>query len=111
MMSDHSKRTRSQLALPDELEEVHFGVSPLRAARQERRRNLHSSHLTDSSGPPELPNVGVSQDESDDELLLSPHKTRPLKRPHLSQPGNSPEVDTASRYKRPKQGHDDGGCH
>ena len=110
MMSDHSKRTRSQLASPDEFGEVHFGISPLRAARQERRKNLQSSHLADSSGPPEPPNVGVAQDESDDELLLSPPKARSLKRPHVSQPGFSPEVDTASRYKRPKQNHDDGGC-
>jgi len=110
-MSDHSKRTRSQLALQDdEFGEVHFGISPLRAARQERRKNIQTGLSEDYTGPLAPPNVEVSDDDSDDELLLSPHKTRPLKRPSLSQqPEFSSEVDSERQYKRSKQDHDDGG--
>jgi hypothetical protein len=113
-MSDHSKRTRSQLALPDdEFGEVHFGISPLRAARQERRKNTQTGLLEDYPGyaaAPAPPNVGAGDCDSDDELLLSPHKTRPLKRPSLSQqPEFSLEVDSERQYKRSKQDHNDGG--
>ena len=109
-MSDHSKRTRSQLALPEEFGEVHFGISPLRAARQERRRNLQTDSHTESFGPPAPPNIGVGGDESDDELLLSPPKTRPPKRPSLSQQqlGFSSETDSERLYKRLKRDHNDG---
>ena len=110
-MGDHSKRTRSQLALPDdEFGEGHFGISPLRAARQEIRKNLQTSLPSDYSGPPAPPNVEVSEDDSDDELLLSPNKTRSLKRPSLSQqPEFSSEVDSERQHKRSKQDHNDGG--
>lgn len=110
-MTDHSKRTRSQLALPDdEFGDVHFGISPLRAARQERRKNIETGLPADYPGNPGPPNVGVGEDDSDDELLLSPHKTRSLKRPSLSQqPELSSEVDSERQYKRSKQDHGDGG--
>jgi hypothetical protein len=109
-MSDNSKRTRSQLILSEEFGDVHFGVSPLRAAKQERRRNLHTDLPAGSSEDSAPSNVGVGGDESDDELLLSPHKTRPPKRQPLSQqPGFLPEIDHERQFKRLKQDHDDGG--
>ncbi|KAI9462614.1 hypothetical protein F5148DRAFT_218134 [Russula earlei] len=107
-MSDHSKRTRSQLTLPEEFGEVHFGISPLRAARQERRRNLQADPLTDHPQSPAHPNIGVGGDESDDELLLSPPKARLQKRPPLSQqPGVSLEGGPERQLKRFKQDHRD----
>jgi len=110
MMSDHSKRTRSQLTLPEEFGEVHFGVSPLRAARQERRRNHQTDSPAESSQSPAPPNVRVGESDSDDELLLSPRKTRPPKRPSSSpQPGYSPGTDAERQSKRLKQDHKDGG--
>jgi hypothetical protein len=109
-MSDHSKRTRSQLVLPEEFGEVHFGISPLRAARQEIRRNLQTDLPAGSSEVYTSPNVGIGGDESDDELLLSPSKPRPPKRQPLSQqPGFPPEADER-QCKRLKQDHYDGGC-
>lgn len=108
-MSDHSKRTRSQLSLPEEFSDVHFGISPLRAARLERRRNIQTDLPAGSSDAPAFPNVEVSGDESDDELLLSPPKPRPPKRQSLSQePGFTPETDHERHYKRLKQDHNDG---
>jgi hypothetical protein len=101
MMSDHTKRTRSQLALPEEFRDVHFGISPLRAAKQERRRNLQTnlsvgSHASDEG-------------QSDDELLLSPPKIPPQKRAYLSQePEHPPERGFEGRFKRFKKNHDDG---
>jgi hypothetical protein len=112
-MSDHAKRTRSQLALPEEFREVHFGISPLRAARQERRRNLQTDFSVDSSAPHASSNVGVNDGgESDDELLLSPPKIRSQKRPPFSQEPEHPlDSDTERQFKRFKKGHDDGEYH
>jgi hypothetical protein len=110
VMSDNSKRTRSQLILSEEFGDVHFGISPLRAAKQERRRILQTdlpAGFSDASTPS---NVGVGGDESDDELLLSPSKTRPPKRQSLSeQPGFPPEADYERQCKRLKQDHNGGG--
>jgi hypothetical protein len=110
MMSDHTKRTRSQLALPEEFSEVHFGISPLKAARQERRRNLQTNPSLDSSAPHVPSNVGVNDgDQSDDELLLSPPKIRPQKRaPFSQQPEHPLGSDTERHFKRFKKDHDDG---
>jgi hypothetical protein len=108
-MSDHSKRTRSQLLLSEEFGEVHLGISPLRAAKQERRRNLHTDLSAGSSETPPPPNVQVGGDESNEELLLSPHNTRPPKRQPLSQQPESPlRIDHERQCKRLKQDHDDG---
>ena len=107
-MSEH-KRTRSQLTLPEEFSDVHFGISPLRAARQERRRNVETDLPAGPSESPASSNVVVGGDESDDELLLSPPKTRPPKRQSLSQqPEFPPETDHERQHKRLKQDHDDG---
>ncbi len=109
-MSDNSKRTRSQSVQPEEFGEVHLGISPLRAARQERRKNLQTD-IPAGSSEAAPPNVEVGGDESDDELLLSPHKTRPPKRPPLSQQPESPsrtETDYERQYKRLKQDRNDG---
>lgn len=109
-MSDNSKRTRSQLILSEEFEDVHFGISPLRAAKQERRRNLQTDLPAGFSEAPATSTVGVGGDDSDDELLLSPSKTRPPKRQSLSpQPGFPPEADHERQFKRLKQDHIDGG--
>jgi hypothetical protein len=78
-VSDNSKRTRSQLILSEEFGDVHFGISPLRAAKQERRKNLQTDLPAGSSEAPGPSNVGVGGDESNDELLLSPPKIRPPK--------------------------------
>ena len=107
-MSDHSKRTRSQLLISEEFGEVHLGISPLRAARLERRRNIHTDPLAGSSEATP-PSVEAGGDESDDELLLSPHKIRPPKRQPLSQQPESPSrTDHERECKRFKQGHNDG---
>ena len=107
-MSDHSKRTRSQLLLPDEFGEVHLGISPLRAARLERRRNIQTDLPAGSSGATPL-SVEVGGDESDDEPPLYPHKDRPPKRQPLSQQLESPSrSDHERQNKRLKQDHDDG---
>ncbi|KAI0262569.1 hypothetical protein BC834DRAFT_939601 [Gloeopeniophorella convolvens] len=84
MVPEPSKRTRSQVVLSDELGEVSLGISPLKAARQGRRRNEQSSsYATPGSSVPD--DVGVDEDDqSDDELLLSPVKIRPQKRPPTS---------------------------
>ncbi|KAF8496431.1 hypothetical protein F5888DRAFT_1703821 [Russula emetica] len=111
-MSDHSKRTRSQLILSEEFGEIHLGVSPLRAARQERRKNIQTDPLDGSSEATPPPNVEVGGDESDDELLLSPHKTRPPKRQPLSQQPESPSrTDHERQCKRLKQDHNDEQSH
>jgi hypothetical protein len=108
-MSDHSKRTRSQLILPEEFEDVHLGISPLRAAKQERRRNIQTDPPAGSFEATPPPSVEVGGDESDDELLLSPHKTRPPKRQSLSQQPESPSrTDHERQCKRLKQDHIDG---
>ena len=109
-MSDNSKRTRSQLILPEEFGDIHLGISPLRAARQERRRNIQTDlppGLSDAT-PPE---AELGRDETDDELLLSPHKTRPQKRQPSSQQPESPsrtDHDHERQCKRLKQDHHDG---
>ena len=109
LMAEHFKRTRSQLSLPEEFSDVHFGISPLRAAKLERRRNIQSDLPAGSSDSPASPDVGVGGDESDDELLLSPPKARPPKRQSLSQqPEFAPETDHERQYKRLKQDHNDG---
>ena len=108
-MSDHSKRTRSQLILSEEFGEVHLGISPLRAAKQERRRNLHTDPSAGSYEAAPPPNDQVGGDESNEELLLSPHQTRPPKRQPLSQQPESPlRIDHERQCKRLKQDHDDG---
>ena len=110
MMSDHSKRTRSQLILPEEFGDVHLGISPLRAARQERRRIIPTDDppAGSSEAHPHL-SVEAGGDQNDDELLLSPHKTRPPKRQPLSQQPESPSrTDHERQCKRLKQDHDDG---
>jgi hypothetical protein len=108
VMSDHAKRTRSQLVLPEEFGEVLLGISPLRAARLERKRNIQTDP---PAGPSDAtpPSVEAGGDEGDDELLLSPHKTRPPKRQPLSQQPESPSrTDHEREYKRLKQDHSDG---
>ena len=108
VMSDHSKRTRSQLILSEEFEDIHLGISPLRAARLERKRNVQTDPPAGSSEAARL-SVEVGGDESDDELLLSPHKTRPPKRQPLSQQPESPSrTDHERQCKRFKQDHLDG---
>jgi hypothetical protein len=107
-MSDNSKRTRSQLILSEEFGEVPLGISPLRAARQERRRNIQTDPPAGSSEATP-PNVEVGGDEGDDELLLSPHKIRLPKRQPLSQQPESPlRTDHERQWKRLKQDHNDG---
>lgn len=108
VMSDNSKRTRSQLILSEEFGDVHLGISPLRAARLERRRNIQTDPPAGSSEAPP-PSVEVGGHESDDELLLSPHKIRPPKRQPLSQQPESPSrTDHERQCKRLKQDHNDG---
>ena len=107
-MSDNFKRTRSQLILSEEFGEVPLGISPLRAARQERRRNIQTDQ---PAGPSEVtpPGVEVGVDEGDDELMFSPHETRPPKRQPLSQQPESPlRTDHERQCKRFKQDHNDG---
>ncbi|KAI9465677.1 hypothetical protein BJY52DRAFT_477970 [Lactarius psammicola] len=98
-MSDHAKRTRSQLSLADEFGDVHLGVSPLKAARQEWRKNIPVASPLVSSEPHAPPNVGVNQ--SDDGPVLSHHEDRPQKRT-----SPKPEENDAERqFKRLKKDH------
>jgi hypothetical protein len=107
-MSDNSKRTRSQLILSEEFGDVHLGISPLRAARQERRRNVQTDPPAGSSEATPH-SVEVGGDESGGKLLLSPHKTRPPKREPLSQQPESPSrTDHERQCKRLKQDNNDG---
>lgn len=111
-MSDNSKRTRSQLILPEEFGDIYLGISPLRAARQERRRNIQTDLPPGFSDAPP-PEAELGGDEADDELLLSPHKTRPQKRQPLSQQPESPsrtdhDHERQCKRKRLKQDHNDG---
>lgn len=107
-MSDSSKRTRSQLILSEEFGEVPLGISPLRAARQERRRNVQTDPPAGSSEATP-PGVEAGGDEGDDELMFSPHETRPPKRQPLSQQPESPwRTDHERECKRLKQDHNDG---
>ena len=101
-MSDHAKRTRSQLSLPDEFGDVHLGISPLKAARQEWRKIVPvASPLVHVP-----PNGGVNQ--CDDELLLSHHKDRPQKRTSPQPQESSSENDAERQSKRLKKGHSEG---
>jgi len=107
-MSDNSKRTRSQLILSEEFGEVPLGISPLRAARQERRRNIQTDPPAGSSEAT-LPGVEVGGDEGDDELMFSPYESRPPKRQPLSQqPESLLRTDHERQCKRLKQDHNDG---
>ncbi len=98
-MSDHAKRTRSQLSLADEFGDVHLGISPLKAARQEWRKSVPVASPLVSSEPHAPPNVGINQ--SDDELLLSHHKDIPQKRTSPKPHENDPE----RQFKRLKKDH------
>ena len=107
-MSDHSKRTRSQLLLSEEFGEVHLGVSPLRAARLERRRNVQTDP---PAGPSQVtaPSVEVGGDERNGQLPLSFHETRlPKRQPLFQQPESPSRTDHERQWKRLKQDHDDG---
>lgn len=100
-MSDHAKRTRSQLTL-DEFGDIHLGVSPLKAARQEWRKSVPvASPLVHTP-----PNVQVNQ--CDDELLLSHHSDRPQKRTSPTPQELSSENDPERQLKRLKKDHDEG---
>lgn len=100
-MSDHAKRTRSQLTL-DEFGDVHLGVSPLKAARQEWRKSVPvASPLVHTP-----PNVQVNQ--RDDKLLLSHHSDRPQKRTSPTPQELSSENDPERQLKRLKKDHSEG---
>ena len=100
-MSDHAKRTRSQLSLPDEFGDVHLGISPLKAARQEWRKNVPvASPLVHAP-----PNVAVSDN---DELLFSHHDDRPQKRTSPQPQVSSLEDDAERQFKRLKKDHNEG---
>ena len=110
VMSDHSKRTRSQFVLPEEFGDVHLGISPLRAARLERKRNIQTDPPAGSSETAP-PGVEAGGDEGDNGLFLSPYETRPPKRQPMSQQPESPSrTDHERQCKRLKQDHNDGEC-
>jgi hypothetical protein len=67
----------SQLILSEEFGDVHLGISLLRAAKQERRKNIQTDLPASSSEPTPPPSVRVGGDESDNELLLSPTRLDP----------------------------------
>ncbi|KAH8996296.1 hypothetical protein EDB92DRAFT_1942681 [Lactarius akahatsu] len=109
-MSDHAKRTRSQLSLTDEVGDIHLGISPLKAARQERRKNIPVASPLVSSELHAPPNVGANQ--NDDGYLLSHHEDRPQKRTSPKPQEDDPE----RQFKRLKKDHiegewDDGAPH
>jgi hypothetical protein len=105
-MSDHAKRTRSQLLLSEEFGDVSLAISPLKAARQEWRKNMPVA-VASSLAPP---NVRVNQ--TDDELSLSHHKDRPQKRTSPKPEELSSENDTERQAKRLKKDHiEDEGPH
>ncbi|KAH9177812.1 hypothetical protein EDB89DRAFT_1442983 [Lactarius sanguifluus] len=101
-MSDHAKRTRSQLSLTDGVGDVHLGVSPLKAARQEWRKNIPVASPLVSSELHAPPNVGANQ--NDDEPLLSQHEDRPQKRTSPKPQEDDPE----RQFKRLKKDHIEG---
>ncbi|KAH9060538.1 hypothetical protein EDB87DRAFT_586870 [Lactarius vividus] len=101
-MSDHAKRTRSQLSLTDEVGDVHLGISPLKAARQERRKNIPVASPLISSQLHAPPNVGANQ--NDDGPLHSHHEDRPQKRVSPKPQEDDPE----RQFKRLKKDHLEG---
>jgi len=101
-MSDHAKRTRSQLSLSDEIGDIYLGISPLKAARQEWRRNIQVASPLVSSQSHTPPNVPAN--ESDDP---SHHKDIPQKRTS-PKPESSSEIDAERQLKRLKTDHVEG---
>jgi hypothetical protein len=73
-MSVTSKRTRSQLAVPDGILQLPLSRSPLKDARSVILNNLQRHSVPPPDLETERDDMEVVGDSEEDEILLSPHK-------------------------------------